>query len=101
MTFVAGTQPEQIPADLADHLPGVEFALMEWRDYHVTIPGANRLKVGNVWIELDKVDASRFEDRTFMRSDDDIKFVVGFSLAGSVNPLRESTPESQVHRLVT
>lgn len=44
-------QPDPVPSDLTDRVPGAEFTLREWRDYHLTIPGATRLKVGNVWLK--------------------------------------------------
>lgn len=53
LAWFAGShhQPETVPADLADRVPGVEFILREWREYHLTIPGAIALKIGNVWLQ--------------------------------------------------
>lgn len=42
-------KPEPVPPDVAHRVPGVAFTLNEWREYHVTIPGAIGLRVGNTW----------------------------------------------------
>lgn len=44
-------QPGSVPDDLAHRVPGVLFTLNEWREYHVTIPGATGLKIGNTWLK--------------------------------------------------
>lgn len=42
--------PGEVPTDLAHRVPGVGFTLFEWTNYHLTIPGAISLKVGNVML---------------------------------------------------
>ncbi len=49
-------QPELVPADLAHRVPGILFSLFEWTDYHLTIPNAVGLRVGNT--ELAPIGAS-------------------------------------------
>lgn len=41
-------EPGVIPDELAHRVPDVSFTMYEWRDYHLTIPGAIALRIGNL-----------------------------------------------------
>lgn len=96
--------------DIDDGVQGLvdgEYAVVvhetENRDSTVLVCGNIEGDVENnsLLIELDEVDGSGFEGRSFMHLDDDdddddldIEFVVGIYPAGSVDPLPAATPGS-------
>ncbi|MCO5227606.1 MAG: DUF2357 domain-containing protein [Thermomicrobiales bacterium] len=59
--FMGGNeQPEVVPDDLQEHIPGAQLVLREWREYRLTIPDATRLRVGNVEVLPFKVGEHLF-----------------------------------------
>ena len=47
--FVGADQPQPIPPGLQGALAPAEACLVEWRDYWVVCPGADRLQIGSKW----------------------------------------------------